>query len=267
MKIEVVAADRLTPEHVTAWSHVLAADTALESPFFRPEFTQAVAAVRDDVEVAVLREDDEPVGFFPYQRQRGNVGVPVGGPLCDFQGVIVRRGVSVDARQLLRGCGLVAWHFNHLVASQEAFRPYHSVTWESPYMDLRGGFEAYRKNKHEAGRRTFAQAEREARKIDREIGPLRLVPHTCDQGIFELLMDWKVQQYRRIKATNFLAPTWTVAARSASGRHRRPRFRACSRWCTRAIFRRPFTWECGAAASCTSGFPPTTRLWASIRPG
>ena len=36
--------------------------------------------MRDDVKVAVLREDDEPVGFFPYQRQRGNVGVPVGSP-------------------------------------------------------------------------------------------------------------------------------------------------------------------------------------------
>ncbi|MGA2620309.1 MAG: GNAT family N-acetyltransferase [Thermoguttaceae bacterium] len=211
MQIEVLAADRLTPEHVAAWSHVLATEPALESPFFRPEFTQAVAAVRHDVEVAVLREDDRPVGFFPYQRQRGNVAVPVGGLLCDFQGLVVRRGASVDARQLLRGCGLAAWHFNHLLASQEPFRPYHSVTWESPYMDLGGGFEAYRKSKHEAGRGTLAQAERKARKIAREIGPLRLVPHTCERDVFELLMDWKVQQYRRIKATNFLAPAWTVA--------------------------------------------------------
>ena len=120
-------------------------------------------------------------------------------------------GISVNAKELLQGCGLAAWHFNHLVASQEAFRPYHSVTWESPYMDLRGGFEAYRKNQHESGRRTLAQAERKAGNIEREIGPLRLVPHTCDQGVFELLMEWKVQQYRRIKAPNFLAPAWTVA--------------------------------------------------------
>ncbi len=211
MKIEVLAADRLTAEHLAAWSRVLAADPALESPFFRPEFTQAVAAVRDDVETAVLREGDEPVGFFPYQRQRGNVAVPVGGPLCDFQGIVLRRGVSIDAQQLLRGCSLAAWHFNHLLASQGLFQPYHSVIWESPYMDLRGGYEAYRKTTHEAGRGTLAQADRKARKIAREIGPLRLVPHTCDAGVFALLMDWKKQQYRRIKATNFLAPAWTVA--------------------------------------------------------
>ena len=39
----------------------------LDNPFFRPEFTQAVAAVRDDVEVAVLEIQQQPVGFFPYQ--------------------------------------------------------------------------------------------------------------------------------------------------------------------------------------------------------
>jgi hypothetical protein len=45
-----------------------------------------------DVEVAVLIVEGEIVGFFPFQGSRWNIGKPVGGPLCDFQGVIVRQG-------------------------------------------------------------------------------------------------------------------------------------------------------------------------------
>ena len=267
MNVRSISAADLTPEHVAAWSRVLASDPVLASPFFRPEFTQAVAAVRKDVEVAILREGEEAVGFFPYQRQRGNVAVPVGGPLCDFQGAVVRRGISVDARQLLRDCGLAAWHFNHLVASQEAFRPYHHVLWDSPYMDLRGGFDAYRRTKHENGSGMLASAERKARKMTREIGSLRLVPHTCERGVFDLLMDWKVQQYRRIHATNFLASAWTVALleriRNTAG--------SAFAGMLSVLYAggRPAAVHLGYArtACCTAGFPPTTRPWPSTRPG
>ena len=78
MNITVVPGDRLTPKHVEVWSRLQREDAAVASPYFRPEFTQAVACVRNDVEVAVMEEDGEPVGFFPYQRRGRNVATPVG---------------------------------------------------------------------------------------------------------------------------------------------------------------------------------------------
>ena len=39
-------ASQLTPEQVQAWSRLQREDPAVDSPFFRPEFTQAVAAIR-----------------------------------------------------------------------------------------------------------------------------------------------------------------------------------------------------------------------------
>ena len=68
---------------------------------FGPEFTQAVAAVRGDVEVGVLEERGEPVGFFPFQRSRRNVARPVGGKMSDFQGLIAPQRRSLGSAAAL----------------------------------------------------------------------------------------------------------------------------------------------------------------------
>ena len=151
----------LTPEHLAAWADIQRADAALDSPYFRPEFTQAVAAVRGDVEVGVLEEGGEPVGFFPFQRGRRNVARPVGGMMSDFHGVVVRQGVAWDPRQLLRGCGLSAWHFDHLIAAQEPFRPHHWSVAPSPYIDLSQGWEGYRSEQLAQHKESFKQGDAE----------------------------------------------------------------------------------------------------------
>ncbi len=208
--ITVIRPNELTRQQVASWSRFQQADPSFASPFFRPEFTQAVGAVREDVEVAILEEAGGPLGFFPFQRTRGNIANPVGGPLSDYQGAVVRQGIAFDAEQLIRGCGLKAWHFNHLIASQKPFAPYHCAVAESPYVDLSRGFDAYLAEKRRAGSGTLAQVRRKSRKIEREIGPLRLQSHTTNKQIFETLIRWKMQQYQRIKAVNYLAPDWTV---------------------------------------------------------
>src|SRR5690349_3464553 len=87
MNIRLITPANLTVDQLAAWSQIQAADPRLNSPFFNPAFTQSVAVVRDDVEIAVLEEAGRPVGFFPYQRDHGDVGRPVGGYMSDFQAV------------------------------------------------------------------------------------------------------------------------------------------------------------------------------------
>ena len=43
--IRIIKADQLTPDLVAAWSEIQRGNRCLASPFFRPEFTQAVASV------------------------------------------------------------------------------------------------------------------------------------------------------------------------------------------------------------------------------
>ena len=142
MKIDTIRVTQLSRDHVAAWRALQLADPALDSPLFHPEFTQAVATVRDDVEVAVLEEAGQLVGFFPFERSRGNVGRPVAGSLADMQGIVLRNDIELDAAQLIRECGLTTWQFDHLIASQRMFQPYHAFVDDSPYIDLSAGYVA-----------------------------------------------------------------------------------------------------------------------------
>ena len=183
----------------------------MQSPLFHPEFVRAVAEVRDGVEVAVLRDASRIVGFFPYCRHRGDVGRPVAASLTDFQGLIASSDIDITAEQIVRSCGLRAWHFDHLLATQPVFAPYHHAQAESPYVDLKDGFEAFAAQRRKAGSSQVATAMRKLRKIERDVGPLHLEPISADVDVFDQVIEWKVDQYRRIKSVNHLAPDWTVA--------------------------------------------------------
>jgi CelD/BcsL family acetyltransferase involved in cellulose biosynthesis len=210
MKIHVVPAKQLTPDLVTAWARLQQADPAVDSPYFRPEFTQAVASVCEGVEVAVLEEGGEAAGFFPFQRGRWNVGRPVGDPLSDFQGVVARKGLAWTAEELIGGCGLSAWHFGHLLASQQPFQPHHTSLAVSPYLDLSNGFDAYRAGRRPAGGKTITETLRKGRQLSREMGPVRFEAHTADKKVFATLLEWKTAQYLRTKSPNVLALGWPV---------------------------------------------------------
>jgi CelD/BcsL family acetyltransferase involved in cellulose biosynthesis len=211
MNIYSIRAEQLTADQVAAWASIQRDNAALDSPYFRPEFTQTVAAVRGDVEVGVLEQNGEPVGFFPFQRSGRNVARPVGGKMSDFQGVIVRSDVAWDPRQLLRGCRLSAWHFDHLIASQQAFKPYHWNVAPSPYLDLSQGWEGYESEQLTLHRESFKRLTTKWRHATREAGPLRLEIDSADPAAFQWLVKWKTAQYGRTRMTNVLGFDWTVA--------------------------------------------------------
>src|SRR5262249_3660230 len=151
-KITAIPAESLTPEQFEAWGDAQQADPALESPYFRPEFTRAVAAVRPGhVWVGGVEDGGAPVGVFPVGRRGWGMARPVGAPMSDYQGLVARPGVPWTAPELMRGCRLLGWDFDHLLAAQEPFRPYHWVAAESTYVDLSGGFEAYLEARKRAG--------------------------------------------------------------------------------------------------------------------
>ena len=73
----------LTSQEWSVWEQIRRDSAVYTSPYFHPEFIRAVAAVRDDVEIAVMEQDKHAVGFFPFQRERFNVGIPVGSVVND----------------------------------------------------------------------------------------------------------------------------------------------------------------------------------------
>lgn len=208
IRYHVVPMNDIAANELSAWSNIQQQVEWLDSPYFRPEYSQAVAAIRDDVYVCVIEDGNNPVGFFPFQRTSLGMGVPVGGPLSDFHGVISTADAGWNVRDLLRACRLSSWDFNHLVVEQPQFQPSHLQVDDSPYMDLSMGLEHYIAERNAAGTDEVRQAMRKLRKLERELGPVRFVPHTTDPVVFEQLMSWKQDQYLSCGVTNVLAFPW-----------------------------------------------------------
>jgi CelD/BcsL family acetyltransferase involved in cellulose biosynthesis len=213
MNTRAVTVDKLTPEELAVWSEIQLANPTLSSPYFRPEFTQAVAAVRDDVEVGVLEESGRAVGFLPFQRTGWGGGRPVGGRLSDYHAVVAAQDLVIDPRELVRGCGLSSWHFDHLVAGNPAFEPFSWTSDESPYIDISEGFDAYvsqRSSTRGNVRGIVSEYGQKKRKLEREIGPVRFEWHVADRSILDTMIEWKSEQYRRTKMDNIFVFPWVV---------------------------------------------------------
>src|SRR2546425_5858364 len=48
------------------------------------------------------------------------------------------------------------------------------------------------------------------RSVERDLGPVRFVAHTTDEGVFQSLLRWKSAQYRRSRFHDVFAHTWTI---------------------------------------------------------
>lgn len=205
MKVTIVPGCELGSDLPRVWREMQMANPELASPYFCPEFAQAVATVRDDVEVAVIEEGNKTAALFAFQRS-GTVGLPVGGGLSDYHGLICKPGFECDPRELIRKCGLVTWDFNHLLASQECFSPFHLEHDESPQIDLSRGFEAYASE-----RKAVRREQIKMRRMERDIGSLRFVAHASDPGALRQTLAWKSQQYIRTGFSDLFSLGWARA--------------------------------------------------------
>ncbi len=210
-RIELLRPSSLATNHKERWSEIQTAEPALDSPYFRPEFTQAVAQVRRDVEVAVILDGSDAVGFFPFQRGPLNIGKPVGGKMSDYHGVIARGTTQIDAAELLRACRLAGWDFDHLVTAQTSFEPFVTVHGESPYLDLSQGFESYSAQRRAAGSGELKEVARKLRKCEREQGEITCEMDCVDGALLEILIHWKSAQYRQNGLADIFAFPWTAA--------------------------------------------------------
>ncbi|MEU5884616.1 GNAT family N-acetyltransferase [Spirillospora sp. NPDC047279] len=210
MKISIVRPRDLGEAEVKRWRDLQLTDPALASPFLSPEFTIGVGLFRDDVRVAVVEDGTETVAFFPYERGGLGTGHPVGFGLTDLQGIVAPPGLGLDARVLLRACGLGVWDFDHLLAHQATFAPFHAVRRVEPVMDLSGGFESFIGEARKAAPKTHKTIKYKERKLGRDVGEVRYVFESDDPAELRRLMDWKSDQYTRTGRTDRFARPWIV---------------------------------------------------------
>lgn len=209
--VHVVRPGDLTPEQLARWSHLQAADPRLASPYFCSGFACAVGRVRPDARVAIIEDGSRITGFFPFQKRPLGLGIPLGGPLSDYQGLIAAAEARIDVEALLRGCGLAGFAFTNLIAGNDAFKPHHQRVDPSHQIDVSEGVDAFMAERRAAGSEVIQTTLRKRRKIEREVGPLRWVLKDPDPASLEQVIAWKRDQYRRTRAVDGFAYRWPAA--------------------------------------------------------
>ncbi|WP_327090104.1 GNAT family N-acetyltransferase [Nonomuraea sp. NBC_01738] len=207
MRVTLIHPNELGEPEVNRWRALQAADPAFDNPFLSPEFTIAVGALRDDVRVAVISEGSETVGFFPFERHPMGIGLPVAAGLTDAQGLVHGKGASIDAKRLIKACGLGVFEFDHLMAGQPLLGGPHQ-TFPSPIIDLRDGWEPYTAFLRENSGKTYKSTLAKSRKLQRDVGELRHDYATTDLAPLRALLGWKTDQYRRTGRTDRFAHRW-----------------------------------------------------------
>jgi CelD/BcsL family acetyltransferase involved in cellulose biosynthesis len=186
--------DAITSAELDAWHTLRAANPALASPYFHPQFAATVHASGTPVSVVVLRDATGAVttvlpGHIEKSRLR-----PVGWPAADFQGPVFAAGTALPPMDLLFG-GVRCIEFDHLLSPGPAFDPYIVSTRPSPYLDTTGGLDGYLGRASRTGKDNMSQARRRAAKAERAIGPVRFTADTVDDGALARVIALKRAQY------------------------------------------------------------------------
>ncbi|MFE6525278.1 GNAT family N-acetyltransferase [Streptomyces sp. NPDC057794] len=224
-RVLVLRPDELGPDDLKMWREIRTESGAPANPFLDPRFTAAVGRVRPGASVAVLHEDGSPVGYFPYERGRLGRGRAIGLGVSDSQGAVLRPGIRLDARRLLRACGLSSWEFDNLEAGQDAFAAHAAEELASPVVDIGEGFERYAERLRATSPGFLRQTLAKERRLARRVGAVRFVYDARDPGALRALMEWKSAQYRRTGRRDRFAQEWITRLVGLLGESEEPECR------------------------------------------
>lgn len=207
-RVHLISPDTLSNDLIGVWRSHQAADENLRGPFFSPEYIRLAASACPEVIVAVIERAGEAPAFLPFHRDGSNVARPVGLRACDFSGIIAAPGYTWSPESILRSCGIAGWDFTNIVTSDQTMQPYFRKYDESPFVDLRNGFDAFTSARVQMGSDVVKSVAQKFRKIDREVAPVRFEAHVIDRQALARLYEWKAAQRARTNTVDVLSTPW-----------------------------------------------------------
>ncbi|MDD3837542.1 MAG: GNAT family N-acetyltransferase [Phenylobacterium sp.] len=209
LEAETFHPSELSPADAVAWRAMCAARPEFESPLLGPGFAQAVGEVRQDARVTVWREAGRPVAFLAHHRRPGGLARPIGSPLSDYHALISQG--AIDVPSALERAGLGGWRFTGLLDPFRAFESHCEAPRQSYVLKLTGSVEDYLEQIRARSAKRFKNYRRLGHKLEREVGPMRMVVGDRDPAALVTLIDWKRAQFARTGGEDFLSPDWTRA--------------------------------------------------------
>lgn len=209
--VEVLEPNALTAADQQAWRALQSATPAFANPLFGPDFFLLVGQVRSDARVAVYRRAGEAVGFLPFHRRRFGFARPIGAPFSDYQALVAKGDFPFIGQDALTLAGVKAFRANGLIDPHGVFADEETTPGEAHAIVLDETPDAYLEAVRAASPKKFKNYRRLEHRLEREVGPLRLVANDRDPAAFTQLLAWKQDQFRRTGLQDVLKPDWVQA--------------------------------------------------------
>lgn len=209
LRVETVKPEDLGAAERAQWAAFRAGDCAYASPYFDLRYTLAAADVCPHAFVAVIHQGGDVVGFLPFQR-RGGLVQPLGAPLSDYHGLIMRPGVTVALADVIRGVGAARFQFSGLTLGDGAAAI--GMARRAMVADVSQGFDAYLAARRAAGHGGFLKDKRRRRAaLERDHAPIDFAFGSDDPGALSVILRLKREQMRRAGQHDIFACGWTEA--------------------------------------------------------
>jgi CelD/BcsL family acetyltransferase involved in cellulose biosynthesis len=181
------------------------------SPLVGPDFARFVARYRTDAKVAIGYIDDVAVAFFAFHRTLNGHVRPIGAPFCDYQAIISDPNVTINGPDFLDKAGIASVVFSSLMDPHGLFQGEVFISVDAYRINCGGDGKKHMEQLRVANPKWAKNLRRLGHKMERELGPIRLVSHDTNQSSFEALMAIKIAQFHQTGVTNVLASKWVKA--------------------------------------------------------
>ncbi len=211
MTIDLVPALDLAADDIASWTR-LQGHGPMASPFLSPHWTRAVARAGGPdahrAKVAVVRDRGQAKAFLPARVGR-ITAMPVGAPMCDYQGLVAAPDLEINPRDLVGALGVQRLDFTSLMVEAPVFAPCVRGRAVSHVLDISRGYDAYAADRQAAGTDILKDSAKKRRKLEREAGEVVFTAESRSLHDFDQLLAWKRAQYAETGQTDILACDWT----------------------------------------------------------
>ncbi|MDI7775449.1 GNAT family N-acetyltransferase [Asticcacaulis sp. EMRT-3] len=202
---DIVKAQDVSARDADIWRAMLAAEPALASPLLTPDFVQAVAGVRDDVQVAVYRQKGQTIGFLPHHRRPHGFGRPVGAPFADYSALISFADPPLDMRSALRLAGLSRFQAIGLID------PHGVVGGDEGEIDTAYGIDlSHDGTLNNLTKKQNKNVNRLRRRLEEDHGEIGIIVGDRNREHFAAMLAIKRAQIRENGLHDFLGAPWAA---------------------------------------------------------
>lgn len=211
MRVDVQNLSDLSKVLVQRWRDLQALTPEFLTPLVGPDFALLVARYRADAKVAIGYVDDIAMAFFAFHPTKNGYVRAIGAPFCDYQTIVSDPSLPINGLEFLAKANISSVVVSSLMDPHGLFDTASMDEVDAFRIDCGGDNGVSMEALRTANPKWAKNIRRLANKMDRELGPIRLVGHDTNQDTFDALMAIKVAQFHETGVTDVLRSKWIKA--------------------------------------------------------